>query len=110
MREISAVLKDLARVRKESDIPIEKIQEILEKEYGIKAAVKTIYGWESGKVQPQIKTFIALCKIYKIHDIYDLFDNDIDKVVERTIKEEKMIKNYYKRPQYQEAIDKLLAL
>ena len=110
MREMSEVLRELAKFRKSSDIPIEEIQELLKQEYDIKAAIKTIYGWESGKVQPPIQTFIALCKIYKVKDIYRLMDDNTDNYLEQTVKEQKLIKNYYKKVEYQEAVDKLLSL
>ena len=62
MRDIPEVLKDLARLRKENGIPIEDIQIMLLKDYGIKTAVKTIYGWESGKVQPPLKHLLCCVK------------------------------------------------
>lgn len=109
MREMSEVLKCLAKIRKESGRNIEEVQQELAEKYHINAAVKTIYGWESGKVQPPIKTFIALCKIYQIRDIYELFD-DKDDVFAVTIKEQKLINNYNKNVKYQAAVDKLLSI
>lgn len=109
MREISDALRGLARLRKKTGVSIEEIQKRLVDEYDINAAVKTIYGWESGKVQPSIKTFIALCQIYKIKDIYKFLD-DTEEITERAIKDDKLIKNYYKNVEFQSAIDKLLSL
>lgn len=110
MRDISEVLKDLARLRKENGIPIEDIQTSLLEEYGIKSAVKTIYGWESGKVQPPLKTFVALCEIYKVKNIYDLFLDESEALVDEMVKDQKLISKYHKLTQYQLAIDKLLGV
>lgn len=110
MRDISEVLKDLARLRKENGIPIEDIQKRLFEDYGIKTAVKTIYGWESGKVQPPLKTFVVLCKIYKVKNIYDLFFDELETLVDEMVKDQKLINKYHKLTQYQPAIDKLLGI
>lgn len=110
MREVSEVLKDLAKIRKESGIAIEEIQRKLQESYGINSAVKTIYGWESGKVQPPLKTFVVLCEIYEVKDIYDLFSEEGDKLVEDIAKDKKLVKKYYNRKEMQRAVDKLLGL
>lgn len=39
-------------------------------------APQTIASWESGKSQPDIQTFIAICYIYGIIDIFKTFEND----------------------------------
>ena len=109
MREISEVLRLLAKIRKECGRNIEEVQQELAEKYQIKAAVKTIYGWESGKVQPPIKSFVALCKIYQISDMYELFADD-DDIIEDTIREQRLIRSYNKNVKYQAAVNKLLSL
>lgn len=109
MRELSEILKYFSKIRKESGHNIEEVQQELAEKYHIKVAVKTIYGWESGKVHPPIKTFIALCKIYQIRDIYELFADNED-LFDDLIKEQRLINSYNKNVKYQAAVDKLLSL
>lgn len=109
MREINNALKGFAKLRKKTGASVEDIQKRLLTEYDIKVAVKTIYGWECGRVQPPINTFISLCKIYKIKDIYKFVDFT-EKYVDQSIKEEKLINNYREMVELQPAIDKLLSL
>ncbi|MEG0900125.1 MAG: helix-turn-helix transcriptional regulator [Oscillospiraceae bacterium] len=40
-----------------------------------KKASQTVASWESGKAQPDIQTFITLCYIYGIVDIFKTFGN-----------------------------------
>lgn len=40
---------------------------------GIEVSEKTIYGWESGRRQPDADTFITICKVYNISDMVEYF-------------------------------------
>ena len=50
---------------------------ILLEEHHIKAAPKTIYGWESGQSQPSADVLLTLCEIYNIENILSTFKNEL---------------------------------
>lgn len=60
---ISEVLKSS---RKGSNLSVNEVVDKLSSLYGIVVASKTLYGWEKDRSQPDIDTFLALCKIYNI--------------------------------------------
>lgn len=60
---ISEVLKTS---RKGSNLSVNEVVDKLSSLYEITVASKTLYGWEKGRSQPDIDTFLALCKIYNI--------------------------------------------
>lgn len=60
---ISEVLKTS---RKGSNLSVNEVVDKLSSLYGIVVASKTLYGWEKSRSQPDIDTFLALCKIYNI--------------------------------------------
>lgn len=41
------------------------------KQRGINISEKTLYGWENGVSNPNVKAFINLCLIYGITDVYN---------------------------------------
>lgn len=78
----------------------------------INVAVKTIYGWESGKTQPDADTLLLLCDIYGIDNILDTFGYntpDTEPVI-LTSFEKELIKKYRSMPELHSAINKLLDL
>ena len=58
----------LRRLRENQRLTVKEVQEKL-LQLGIPVAIKTIYGWESGKRLPDADTFLTLCDIYKSVDI-----------------------------------------
>ncbi len=42
-------------------------------ERGIKVSYKTISGWEKGQAEPGIGTFLEICRILEVPDIYEAF-------------------------------------
>lgn len=42
---------------------------------GIEISDKTLYGYESGVSMPNVPTFICLCEIYGIHDVFGSYNN-----------------------------------
>lgn len=78
----------------------------------LKAAVKTIYAWESGRTQPDADTLLYLCKIYNIDNILDVFGyNEVPKSAFHITEFEKaLILAYRKSPDLQPAIEKLLGV
>lgn len=68
-KQISLKLKELRRNNK---LTIEEVKELLA-ERDINVAVKTIYGWESGKRLPYPDIFLTLCDIYNVEDILITF-------------------------------------
>lgn len=74
---------------------------------------KTVNGWENGRSQPDVETFLKLCDIYKVNDIFtefnvkDLFaDNKNNFLLSEH--EKQVITAYRARPEMQNAVDTLL--
>lgn len=102
--KIAQVLK---QYRKENGLSVQEVSRLLE-EKSVHAAVKTIYGWESGQTQPDADTLLVLCDIYNIHDILSTFGYNQKKPFNITKYEEELILNYRRHPELQYAIKKLL--
>lgn len=105
-KKIAQVLK---QYRKENGLSVSDVSKLLEKK-SIHAAVKTIYGWESGQTQPDADTLLVLCDIYNIDDILATFGYNEKKTFNITKYEEELIINYRKHPELQYAVKKLLDL
>lgn len=56
----------LKEFRKKNKLSVQTVTEILRDRFQISTASKTLYGWEVGRSQPEIGTFLALCQIYGI--------------------------------------------
>lgn len=74
---------------------------------------KTVNGWENGRSQPDVETFLKLCDIYKVNDIFtefnvkDLFaDNKNNFLLSEH--EKQVILAYRSKPEMQNAVDTLL--
>lgn len=105
---ISKVLK---YYRKSNGLSVNDVSAQL-KDKNIKAANKTIYGWESGQTQPDADTLRVLCEIYRINNILETFGyiDDEHAPVKLTLFEEQLIMRYREKTQMQKAIHKLLDL
>lgn len=74
---------------------------------------KTVNGWENGRSQPDVETFLKLCDIYKVRNIFTEFNvKDLIKNTDDEIKlsnhEKQVILAYRARPDMQNAVDTLL--
>lgn len=58
----------LRRLRLNSGLSADEVVDML-RYRGIEINSKTLYGYEQGVSTPRVNTFIALCDIYKVHDI-----------------------------------------
>ena len=45
------------------------------KSYGVDISDKTLWGYENGVSSPSVPTFIALCKIYEMEDLFFQIQN-----------------------------------
>ncbi len=71
--ENSIIASFLKAKRKELKMTVLTVQEKLS-EYGISVSGKTIYGWESGRRQPDAEIFVALCNIYGVSSFSEIGD------------------------------------
>ena len=98
--------------REQNNLTIKQVSAILSETYPV--ADKTIYGWESGRSQPDIDTLMRLCCIYEIDNILECFEyKTTNKTVKKTMfklstQEKHLVEEYRKHPNMQEAIQKLL--
>ena len=77
--------------------------------YGVNVAEKTVYGWESNQAQPSASMLIALCDIYKINNVSDVFSGKTEpKGFAITSEERTIIEQYRHNLEMQKVIRKLL--
>lgn len=105
-KQIGKVLK---KYRKLNQLSVSDVAVELSEKYGVTIAEKTIYGWESNQAHPTTDMFVALCGIYKINSISDVFsDAGNAKGFPITADERQVIEQYRKKPELQPVIRKLL--
>ena len=103
-KNIAKVLKEY---RKRNNYSVQDVALLLE-ERDIKAAPKTIYGWESGQSQPSADILLTLCEIYNIENILCAFGYT-DKVdFQISSQERALVKSYRAHPELQSAVNILL--
>ena len=61
----------LKRFRRQSNMSVSDVAIQLQEKYHMQIAGKTIYGWESDQSHPTTDTFVTLCEIYQINNLYD---------------------------------------
>ena len=97
--------------RKVNNLSVADVVKKLEREDTI-VAEKTIYGWENSQTQPDADNLLKLCKIYHIDDVLSSFEYLPTETtpIRLTEFEERLIKRYRDKPEYHNAIKKLLDL
>ncbi len=106
--QIGKILKKYRKINllSVSDVVIE-----LEERYGVNVAEKTIYGWESSQAHPTAPMLIALCDIYKINNIAEVFSDQIEtKGFPITQEERHLVEQYRRNEDLQPVIRKILDL
>ena len=98
----------LKKYRKLNALSIHDVVVELEEKYGVTVADKTVYGWESNQAHPTSDVFVALCDIYKINNISDIFNSKEPKGFPISSEERQLIENYRKHPEVQSVIRKIL--
>ena len=111
MRSISEVMLILKDIRNKKGITIAEAAAYIEEKTFNKVSKKTLYGWEEGTSRPDIESFVALCNLYEVHDIRELFvgESDLLENVDVGLRD-KLYRGYESRPEYQEAVGILLGL
>ena len=101
--------KMLKKYRKLNQLTVNQVSLELAEKYGLNVAEKTIYGWESNQAHPTSDTFIALCDIYKINGISDIFSDTVaPKGFPITMEERQIIEQYRRNPELRPIICKIL--
>ncbi|MBR4027864.1 MAG: XRE family transcriptional regulator [Lachnospiraceae bacterium] len=101
--------KLLKKYRKLNSLSVSDVVVQLHEKYGVRVAEKTVYGWESNQAHPTTDMFVALCDIYKINSISDIFnDQNEAKGFPITLEERSLIENYRKNKDLQIIIKKIL--
>lgn len=103
--------KVLKKYRKINALSVQDVALELSERYGVNIAEKTIYGWESNQSAPPSPLLIALCDIYKISNITELFaEVSTPTNFAITADERQLIENYRRNPELQFAVRKILDL
>ncbi len=103
--------KILKKYRKLNKLSVNDVSVKLSEQYGVNVAEKTIYGWESNQAHPTTSTFVALCDIYKINGISEIFSDDVEpKGFPITTDERQILEQYRSKPHLQGIIKKILEL
>lgn len=104
--------KVLKSYRKNCCLSVRDVVSILNDNYHLQVADKTIYGWESNQAHPTTDMFLVLCEIYQITNLAESFalNNNNSREFPITLEERALIQSYRKHPQCHEAIRQLLGL
>ena len=103
-KNIANVLKEY---RKKNNYSVNDVS-ILLSERKIKAAPKTIYGWESGQSQPSADILLTLCELYNIENILSAFGYGESVEFQLSSQERALVKSYRAHPELQGAVNILL--
>lgn len=105
-KQIANMLKDK---RIEMNITGVEVVQKLKQNYDIDLSDKTLYGYERCVSSPTIPTFIALCEIYEIEDVFGAIQETKTRKRSLTYTEEKLV-NYFRQasPEAQELALKML--
>ena len=98
----------LKKYRKMNALSVGDVVVELNEKYGVKVAEKTVYGWESNQAHPTSDVFVALCDIYKINNISDMFHTKEPKGFPITAEERQLIEHYRLAPEMHAVIRKIL--
>ena len=101
------IAKVLKEYRKKNKYAVKDVS-IMLKERSIKAAPKTIYGWESGQAQPSADILLTLCELYNIENILSAFGYTDETDFQLNSQERALIKSYRAHPEFHDAINTLL--
>lgn len=103
--------KILKKYRKMNMLSVNDVVIELSEKYGVNVAEKTVYGWESNQAHPTAPMLIALCDIYKINNITDVFLDEIEpKGFPITQEERHLVEQYRRNEDLQPVIRKILDL
>lgn len=101
--------KILKKYRKMNLLSVNDVVIELSEKYGVTVAEKTIYGWESSQAHPTAPMLIALCDIYKINNIAEVFSEEMEpKGFPITPEERQIIERYRQSEDLQPVIRKIL--
>jgi len=101
----------LKKYRKLNALSVNDVVVELQEKYGVEVAEKTVYGWESNQAHPTSDVFVALCDIYKINNISDVFSNTKEsKGFPITTEERHLIEQYRLMPELQDVIKRILKM
>lgn len=101
--------KILKKYRKMNALSVRDVVYALSEKYGVNVAEKTVYGWESNQAQPTAAMLVALCDIYKINNVSDVFSEKTEpRGFVITPEERTLIEHYRQNAELQRVIRKLL--
>ena len=103
--------KILKKYRKMNMLSVNDVVIELAEKYGVTVAEKTVYGWESNQAHPTAPMLIALCDIYKINNIAEVFSEEVEpKGFPITQEELHLVEEYRRNEDLRPVIRKLLDL
>ena len=89
MKSMTEVMPILKAIRREKNISIQEVVDYIQQEAEIDVATKTVYGWENLSSKPDVMCFMALCNLYEIENVQELFDDNTESVCrKRTLRDE----------------------
>lgn len=88
--QLSELIKDK---RNEFNFTAKEVIQKL-KSYGVEISDKTLWGYENGVSSPSVPTFLALCKIYEMEDLFFQIQNKSARTV--LSDREKTMLNYFR--------------
>ena len=111
MRTVAEVMLILKGIRNRKGISISEAADYIQEATDNRVSKKTLYGWEEGTSKPDIVSFMALCNLYDIRDIRELFEGESVLLEDVDVGlRDRLYRGYVKSTEYHEAIDILLGL
>lgn len=111
MRTVPEVMLILKDIRNMKGISIAEVVDYIQEETDNRISKKTLYGWEEGTSKPDIIELIAMCNLYGIEDIKELFVGESRYLTDVDIAlRDKLYRGYVNRTEYHEAIAILLGI
>jgi len=108
MTEVMPILKD---IRRKNKISIQQVVDYIQQEAGIDVATKTVYGWENLSSKPDVMCFMALCSLYEIDNVQELFNDDTETASRKPTLKDEIYNAYVVAPnEMRKAVDILLEI
>ena len=106
---VDEIILAIKKYRKLNALSVSDVVYTLSERYGVNVAEKTVYGWESNQAQPTASMLVALCDIYKINNVSDIFSEKVEpRGFAITPEERTLIERYRQNRDMQQVIRKLL--
>ena len=98
MKTMTEVMPVLKAIRREKNISIQEVVDYIKQEVRIDVAAKTVYGWENLSSKPDVMCFMALCSLYELKNVQELFGSNTDSLYKKPTLKDELYNSYVAAP------------